>query len=276
MAYSFRWLVIISSLMWTIICKEQISIITANYTRLPVVFVYTVDPYVCNNGLPVYIKVSLEQAIEHQPDCDVILLSNYDECPQILILANTVNHLIKLDVNDTMSTKTRDFIVLSSKIFQQDNPLWVTSALRFFYLEDLMVAYNYRELIHIEADNMLYGKMTSILEILRKDYIGIAATPLTARKTFITASVFWVANLGSLRHFNDYLYGLGSNTTGQWSEYSTYMKIYHGGKKGGVDPDQNGVGIKPYAINEMSMMGFYKVRLCILSKLYELLMRHSS
>ena len=239
-------------------------------------FVYIIDSYVCKNGLPAYIKLSLEQAIEHQPDCDVILLSNYGECPQISILADTVDHLVKLDINDTMSTRTQDFHGLSNKIFQLDNPLWLTSALRFFYLEDLMVEYNYRELIHIEADNMMYGKMTSILDVLRKDYIGIAATPLTARKTFITASVFWVHNLRSLRHFNDYLYGIGSNTTGQWSEYSAYMKLHHGGKKGGVDPDENGVGIKPYAINEMSMMGFYKVRLCILSKLYELLMRHSS
>ena len=99
-----------------------------------------------------------------------------------------------------------------------------TSALRFFYLEDLMIEYNFREIIHIEADNMLYGKMTNMLDILRKDYVGIAATPLTARKTFITASVFWVANLRSLRHFNDYLYGLGSNTTGQWSEYAFFHR----------------------------------------------------
>ena len=226
-------------------------------------FVYTVDPYVCKHGLPIYIKLSLEQAIEQQPDCDVILLSNYGECPQIFIVADKVNDLIKLDVNDTMSIRTLDFHNLSSKIFQLDNPLWLTSALRFFYLEDLMIEYNFREIIHIEADNMLYGKMTNMLDILRKDYVGIAATPLTAQKTFITASVFWVANLRSLRHFNDYLYGLGSNTTGQWSEYSTYMKMHHGGKHGGVDPDANGIGIKPFAINEMSMMAFYKVRLLL-------------
>ena len=39
------------------------------------------------------------------------------------------------------------------------------------------------------------------------------------------------------------------------------MKMHHGGKHGGVDPEENGIGIKPYAINEMSMMAFYKVRL---------------
>ena len=258
MAHGFRWLLTFSSLLLTTLSDNQLS---NKSFRLPIVFVYTVDPYVCKHGLPVYIKLSLEQAIEQQPDCDVILLSNYGECPPILIVADKVKELIKVDVNDSISIKTKNFLVFSSKIFQLDSALWVASALRFFYLEDFMVQYNFHELIHIEADNMLYGKMTSILDVLRKDYVGIAATPLTARKTFITASVFWVANLRSLRHFNDYLYGLGSNTTGQWSEYSTYMKKYFGGKHGGIDPDENGIGIKPYAVNEMSMMAFYKVRL---------------
>ena len=262
MSYSFRWLLALSSILLKTLSNDQPSnIITNKIYRLPIVFVYTVDPYVCKHGLPVYIKLSLEQAIEQQPDCDVILLSNYGECPTILIVADKVNELIKVDVNDSISMKTKNFLVFSSKIFQLDSALWVASALRFFYLEDFMVQHNFHELIHIEADNMLYGKMTSILDVLRKDYVGIAATPLTARKTFITASVFWVANLRSLRHFNDYLYGLGSNTTGQWSEYSTYMKMHHGGKRGGIDPDENGIGIKPYAVNEMSMMAFYKVRL---------------
>jgi hypothetical protein len=41
--------------------------------RLPIVYVYTVVPRVCPQGLPYYIKMSLEQAIFSQPDCDVLL-----------------------------------------------------------------------------------------------------------------------------------------------------------------------------------------------------------
>jgi hypothetical protein len=41
--------------------------------RLPIVYVYTVVPRVCSQGLPNYIKMSLEQAIFSQPDCDVLL-----------------------------------------------------------------------------------------------------------------------------------------------------------------------------------------------------------
>ena len=103
-------------------------------------------------------------------------------------------------------SETLDFHNLSSKIFQLDNPLWLKSAVTFFHFQDFIIEYNFTEITHIEADNMLYGKMTNMLDILGKDYVGIAATPLTARKMFINASVFWVANLRSSRHFNDYLY----------------------------------------------------------------------
>lgn len=46
-----------------------------------------------------------------------------------------------------------------------DNELWLTSALRFLIIEDFMIALNYHELIHVEADNMIHGQMTDILDI---------------------------------------------------------------------------------------------------------------
>lgn len=45
--------------------------------------------------------------------------------------------------------------------------LWTTSAMRFFQLEDFMIKLNYQELIHVEADNMIYGQMTDLLPTLR-------------------------------------------------------------------------------------------------------------
>jgi hypothetical protein len=49
-----------------------------NSSRLPVVFVYTVVPKQCLKGLPVYIKTALQQALFTQPDCDVLLVSNFE------------------------------------------------------------------------------------------------------------------------------------------------------------------------------------------------------
>jgi hypothetical protein len=160
------------------------------------------------------------------------------------------------------------------------------------------------ELIHVEADNMLYGKFTSLLPVLRTGYQGLAATPLTANKSFITASVFWVANLRALLEFNDFLLELATNTNKRWRQYLDWLRPYGAWnliayfsanmqistssifpycfllclrcsktktfclfsstcyrtgccRPGGVDPDKNGNGIKPYAINEMSMLAFY-------------------
>ena len=52
-----------------------IWVIHALYSQqnLPIVYVYTVVPRVCQQGLPLYIKISLEQAIMSQPDCDIVL-----------------------------------------------------------------------------------------------------------------------------------------------------------------------------------------------------------
>ena len=256
------WFLILSALLEAAVCDILVSnVISTNTTRLHVVFVYTIAISKCHLGLPEYITVALEQAVEQEPDCDIVLLSNYAECPQISVLADKVNHLIKIDINDTMSVKTERYMKLSREIFLLDNPLWLASALRFFYLEDFMTKYACRELIHIEADNMIYGRMTGIVDALRKDYVGIAATPLTSRKIFITASIFWVANLKSLCDFNNYLLDLGAGDGDQWSNYLLYMK-----KRGYADKRKNVIrnsklgGVGPGSINEMSMLGFYKVK----------------
>lgn len=60
--------------------------------KLAIVYVFTVVPKLCHYGLPEYIKVSLEQAISQQPDCDIILVSNYADCENIAIVADTVNY----------------------------------------------------------------------------------------------------------------------------------------------------------------------------------------
>ena len=123
-----------------------------------------------------------------------------------------------------------------------------------------MKTYNYSELLHIEADNMIYGQISTVFDVLRSNYTSLAATPMNAKKSFITASVLWVAKLSALRHFTDFLYSLGADDRIQWSQYSNWMKkIFPAKKVGAVDAGSDGVGIKPFAINEMSMMAYYKV-----------------
>jgi hypothetical protein len=69
-----------------------------NSGRFPIVFVYTVVANVCQKGLPQYIKESLQQAIITQPDCDVIMASNFADCA---LLEKDLLHLPELIKFDT-------------------------------------------------------------------------------------------------------------------------------------------------------------------------------
>ena len=226
--------------------------------RLPIIFVYTVVPAVCQHGLPDYIKVSLEQAIYTQPDCNVIMASNYADCELISKTVAEIPGLKRIDTSLIQSATTRLFLNRSSNVFSSDyaNELWLTSALRFFVLEDIMRTENYTEILHVEADNMLYGRISTILPILRESY-PLAATPLTANMWMVTASVFWVSSLHQLSKFNEYMMELTINKNFIYDKYLFWIRRYACCKPGGIAPDENGNGIKPYAINEMSMLANY-------------------
>ena len=229
---------------------------------LPIVFVYIVMPAVCKHGLPEYIQHTLKQALFvsslNGSVGSVVLATNYKECPLIARSVSKITDLIRVDTSEIWSNRTAVFANMSTRVFQADHrgELWLTSAWRFLILEDLMVSRNYTEMLHVEADNTLYGDIASLLSVLRRDY-PLAATPLTASKHFVTASVFWVSNVTSLLHFNDYLMSMITNEGDLYKDYLLWLRKYACCKKGGVDPDQHGNGIKPFAINEMSMLAFY-------------------
>ena len=258
--------------------------------KLPIVYVYTVSKTFCEYGMPQYIKYSLQQALMTQHDADVILVANYAECPLLKTHADQLEGIVQMDTKDLQSNRLRLFHNRSTEIFQDDgagNNLWVTSALRFFLLENMMIKKSMGEVMHIEADNMLYGSYTEIIDVFRKGYHKLAATPLNTNKTFMTASVLWIADLDAIRHFNDFLLALAMNTmTGiklpqewmdklteikiadkysdfkgkpkaMWNLYLHWIRPYACCKRNGVQQDADFKGIKRFAINEMSLMGFY-------------------
>jgi hypothetical protein len=104
--------------------------------RLPIVFVYTVMKASCSaSGLPSYIRTSLEQAIFTQPDAQVILLSNLRDChPMMEDSVKGILHLEVIDSLSIISERTKHFENVSSTLFLDSwEPLWMTSALRFFF-----------------------------------------------------------------------------------------------------------------------------------------------
>ncbi len=235
--------------------------------RVAIVYVFIVSKRNgCDRGLAQYIKFSLQQAVLSQHNANVILVSNYKECPKVKNDADLIEGVIPVDTASIESERAQLFLNKSESMFQDDGlgNLWVTSALRFFYLEDMMKQMKIQELLHIEADNMLYGNLNDLITIFKKGYKGMAATPLNTNKTFMTASVLWIPSVAILSFFNDYLLALAtdtkfeeSHTKGLWLMYLDWLRPYACCKHGGVQQDANGMGLKPFAINEMSQMGYF-------------------
>jgi len=65
----------------------------------------------------------------------------------------------------------------------------------------------------------------SILNVLKTGY-PLAATPLNAKKSFITASVLWIGSLQAIVQFNDFLLGLGMQIDESWKKYLKWLRQY--------------------------------------------------
>ena len=116
-------------------------------------------------GLPLYITATIQQAILTQPDCRVVLISNFKACQEHNGTQLHIPALVTVDIDDIMTEQTKEFKTKSPNMLNSDGKgeLWYESTYRFLYLEDYMLFHNVTELIHFEADNMIYGKLTSAL-----------------------------------------------------------------------------------------------------------------
>jgi hypothetical protein len=241
------------------------------------VFTYTIDWDVCKHGddggwsyrryFPKYLVHSLNQAAFSQVHSDVYLLSNYKECSLVdkEIMSKVSDKVIKVDVADLPSAeqRTERFYNASLNVFMGDSgSLWIASAMRFFYMRDLMTQRGWHEFVHVEGDNMLYIDTTTILPHLRSSYgPGLAVTPLQGDNAVFTASVMWVGSPEALSVFTDYLLELAGKNTTLWTDYLTWLKPYACCKQGsGILEDQFGRGLKPHKIEEMTMMAYYRTR----------------
>lgn len=285
---------------------------------VPIVYVFKISTIACSRyTFPAYIVHTLQQAVMSQPDSDVIMASNYAECPNSNLTVAAIPGVTLVDTSLIASPRTLEFVNTSADVFQSDgrHELWITSALRFLNLEDIMRELNLTEIFHVEADNLLYGQLSFLSPAFRASYPALAATPLTANKYFLTASLFWVPTLAHLVHFNDFLLRIGRTVKG--SDRGISETSWHGSGAGdgtrllpveaSTDPnatahptaqptpaptpvpgyygqyidylrpkaccrwggpghprDENGTllpghtGIKPFMINEMSLLAFYK------------------
>jgi len=235
----------------------------ANYAEVvPIIFVYTFVPRVCEVGhiFPVYIRHALSQAVESQSHTEVIFGANFADCNELWINDSYIEGVTLFDTSEFYkSSRLIKFSEIANNIFQTDGKgeLWITSALRFLILESIMLSKGYKSCFHVEADNMLYGDLYNLVPILKAKYVGFAATPLTDQ-TYITASVMWISNITYIIGFNDMLLTFGNNHSSSWNNYLSWLRPQACCKQGGFLQDSSGMGIRPYAINEMSILAFYR------------------
>lgn len=229
-------------------------------SKVPLVYIYLMGKE-CE-VFPDYIKHSLLQAVRTQKNVmDVILISNFKECPSIFDSIKDIPFLLTVDSDVIASNATKTFDEMSEGLFSGIHfPfLWKSSALRLFLLLDFMQLYHHDEALHIEADNLLYHPLNhEALTVLRQHY-PLALTVLTANRSMMTASVLWVAQIKHLIELINYLTLLAQRQNPDWQHYINFLRRYACCKKGGIEPDPNtGLGIKPYALNEMSMLANYQ------------------
>lgn len=257
--------------------------------EITIVFFYYVEQYHC---LPAYLEYTLRQAIISNSDSNIVLLSNINDCKDAndksyWLWKNISDHIKIINTDTIISNKTKHYIKrtsdVSSSMFRKNdndknNPLWASASFRFFFIYDFMKKYNYTNAIHCESDTLLYSNMNSI----RKQLLSIstlAATPLSWKSStnlFTTASLFVINDMGSLdnllnffitladyHHLVDYnrnLHFINNHTESPWFDYLKWLRRVSCCVKSRYLTDDRGLGIKPYSINEMSILTYFGIR----------------
>lgn len=207
------WTWILSCVFLLIVAIESVSEHSSK-EKPRIVFVYFMVKTYCEGGLPEYIQHTLNHTLAtQQPQSEVVLVSNFRDCFNDTSIVGSLPlyrelaalGLVLTDSTAVVSDRTRRFHNLSREVFAWDNKneLWMTSALRFFILEDVMAAKGWQEALHVEADNLLFARVHTLVPALRQ--YPLAATPLAATESLVTASVFWVSELRHLRTFTSFL-----------------------------------------------------------------------
>ena len=250
-----------------------------------IVYFYYVEK---NHCLPLYLESTLKQVHLSNFDSNIVLISNINECndandKSYWLWNNISQHIKIIDTDTIISNRTQYWLNVSTSMFRKNdndkfNPLWASASYRFFFIHDFMIAYNYTKVIHCESDTLLYSNLKSISQ----QFLSIstlAATPLSwksSTKLFTTASLFVINDINSLYkllHFfitladshqlvdyNKNMHFINNCTDSPWFDYLKWLHKLSCCVKSKYLPDHRGLGIKPYAINEMSILTYFGIR----------------
>ena len=101
------------------------------------------------NKVPEYLKFSINSILSVDSSAKVFILTDSK---------TEFKNITQLNIQDVKSSKIekiKDLNIYNNTIFQ-DNPLWETSLLRVFYLEELFKTFMLKSFIHFDNDVILY------------------------------------------------------------------------------------------------------------------------
>ena len=163
---------------------------------------------------------------------------------------------------------------------------------RYFMLQDYMAHHNVSgHVLHLDSDSMLYADLEALGAAFHAQYRGLAVSP-SIHKRFLSAAVMYVPSreaLGLLNRFflqvvengtgpglagsssgsgggdgGDAAGAIGKNSAeGSLPQYEAWLRGFACCKhaaQGGLLPDPRGEGVRPWAVNDMTLLAYYRLK----------------
>ncbi len=232
---------------------------------LTIIIAYSLSEKACiSHDRAPYIQFSLEHLSLIQTNSNILFVSDTKACEEKNLMAESFRVTMPpgvqyVDITPFLYNNSRveEFKLHSSKALSSEY-LWISSALRFFVIEEVMKEYSIRNVIHIEIDNLLYGVLSEALPVLQSGYKGLSATPLYTGANIITASVMWIPDHETLHNLTVFMTDCLGRDDALFQGYLKWMRTVSCCKLGGFNPDSKGMGIYNRSINEMTVLGYYR------------------
>lgn len=125
--------------------------------------------------MPIYLETAVKQARLFN-SCNIIVVASAKAFRSSSHNLDAY-HIVRIPCESLSKTKEHiEFLQTSmlNKTFR--NGFWSKATERFFYLQDLMVQFQLKEVFHLENDNMIYVDIATLLPVFQKHYPCIGMT----------------------------------------------------------------------------------------------------
>ena len=94
--------------------------------------------------------------------------------------------------------------------------------------------------------------------LLQQNFPNLGVSSLNVDETLLDATIMWIGNSDALRKLTTSISQLIAGENNVYGDYLKWVRPYGCCKKNGIDPDSEGYGIQPFAININSYLAFYR------------------